>query len=108
MLYVTHITTRKIFTFFRMAPGLGTCELCNITNIEFCNETFFSISSCKVHRGQPLVVLKYHRSKLTLQEHKLFNDFICRYYPDYAPRGIGMQSIKDHWHDHLIKSPTYP
>jgi len=91
---------------FLRVPKMLTCDLCNVSNVEFSNDTFFSISSCNVHHGQPLVVLKHHRSKLTPQELKLFHAFISLHYPGYVPRGIGMQSIKDHWHEHLIKRPT--
>jgi len=64
------------------------------------HEWFFELI-CDTHKV-PLLVLKEHRAKLTDEEEIIVGQIAEILYPNRKPRGTGMHSIVDHWHEHYI------
>ena len=77
------------------------CSLCNVKNKEWESDKFFGLicRTCNV----PMIVLKEHKASLTDEEAQEFKKLIKIYYPDRKPRNVGMRSLPNHWHEHLIK-----
>jgi len=83
------------------------CPLCRLV---FDNEVktkiiykdmIMTITYCETHRDQPLVVLNDHRELPNPIEMNQIR-YICeKLFPNKKFRGY-MQSIPNHWHDHLI------
>jgi hypothetical protein len=77
------------------------CELCDAFPGDGVYSSFFLLEECNTC-GIPILVLKTHSPALTLAEQMLFYDILLEHFPGYEPRGIGMRSIPDHWHEHLV------
>lgn len=77
------------------------CALCNVKDKVWLEQGFFGIEKCDTC-NIPIITLEKHKSKLNKKEEKIFEDLIEKYYPGYKGRGIGMRSIPDHWHEHMV------
>lgn len=64
------------------------------------HEWFFELI-CDTHKV-PLLILKEHRAELTEEEKIIAQKINNLLHPDRKPRGTGMHSIVDHWHEHYI------
>jgi len=81
-----------------ISKALMGCELCNATPERIIGN--FYILTCRVHEV-PMLVLKEHRPVLTKIEKNEAEDIRLKVFPDKKFRGY-MQSIPEHWHDHLV------
>jgi len=75
------------------------CDLCIAKDKIWEEKNFYGLI-CSFH-NQPMIVLKEHHFYLTEQEKIEAEDIRKKRYPSLKFRGY-MQSIPDHWHDHLI------
>ena len=86
------------------------CELCDAIRSGdgvLITDRFFMIRACRTCQQElgeeiPLVVLKEHRRTLTADEQQAFEEIVATCFPGRVPRGIGMRSIPDHWHEHMV------
>lgn len=81
------------------------CLLCDY--VKTCDEdhrfgSFVLIDKCKTC-GVPILVLQFHNPCLDREEKQEFLSLMKNQFDTYKPRNIGMRSIPDHWHEHLIK-----
>ncbi len=78
------------------------CDLCNaVKSGHYANVgSFIYIPKCRTC-GDPMLVSKYHKPKLDEFEQKEFDIYMTES-GNYRPRGIGMQSHKQHYHEHLL------
>lgn len=81
-----------------------SCQLCHISDKDkiWQEGDFFGIEKCKTC-GEPMIVHVFHVKELSFLDNKAALRLMKKYWPDREPRGIGMRSIKNHWHEHLIK-----
>lgn len=78
------------------------CDLCTAyKNHEGkdISKSFFLLT-CKIH-DQPMIVLKAHRAELTDSEKIELQDIMYKRFIGKRLRGY-MQTILNHWHDHII------
>lgn len=87
------------------------CELCELvkgidhgeTKEEVLyNDRVFVAVYCKTHPGTPMAVVREHTVSLTQQVLGYIYGVMGKKYSDRIPRGTGMTSIKDHWHEHWV------
>lgn len=78
------------------------CELCEAVKNNEGTDTkgLFIILICKIH-NVPMLVLKEHKSRLTGPERQEAEWHLRLMCPGRRFRGY-MQSIKGHWHDHMV------
>ena len=85
------------------------CDLCNLVNQKrnplknirfgiFMYEPECADPEC----AMPMIILREHRAELTAIEQVEFEIILEEHFPGLKARGIGMRSIKDHWHEHLV------
>ena len=78
------------------------CRLCDAYPADKDLGLFYLVEQCD-NCKIPIVVLKEHRKDLNEEESFEFKRLLEEEFPNYKPRGIGMRTIPDHWHEHLVK-----
>ena len=78
------------------------CRLCESCPAEQDFGLFYLIEQCDTCKI-PIVVLKEHHKDLNEEEAYEFKRLLEEEFPNYKPRGIGMRTIPDHWHEHLVE-----
>jgi len=63
---------------------------------------FIFIPKCRTC-GEPMLVYNHHVAELSEGIYRQFKAIISSYFPNMKPRGIGMRSLKDHWHEYLTR-----
>jgi|GEM_PF-6660274 len=79
------------------------CELCNVSQTDKLFETadFFGLQCRKC--DVPMVVSRFHVSSLPPVDLRKADKLAKEQFgPSYKPRGIGMRSNPDHWHEHYL------
>ena len=97
----------EAFEVENMAEKNSNCDLCKLvfdndvkTKIihkdEICTVTY-----CSIHKTTPMIVLNRHSVSPSPSESNSIGEVMQRLFPNKKFRGR-MQSIKNHWHEHLI------
>lgn len=86
----------------------GNCSLCRKDSLReqphhdgICWVTFCPNPQCP-HQGSPMIVLNEHRPELTPEEWEHIKEVKEKLYPELKFRGEGMNSMPQHWHEHLV------
>lgn len=79
------------------------CSLCSLDGFRLYDDNIFSVVYCETHTDTPMAVLKRHTEDPTAREMAHIYSAMLKNFPGRKPRGIGMQSIPTHWHEHWIK-----
>lgn len=79
------------------------CDLCQAVESEEYEQLsqFRYIPECKTC-GDPLIILDSHKPFLTEDEQEALDKIMSWRFPDKKLRGIGMRSLKQHWHEHIL------
>jgi len=89
------------------------CELCELVKrIDrgeageevLHNDRVFVAVYCSnpAHPGIPMAVARGHTTSLTKWASGYINGVMNKKYPDRKPRGTGLATIIDHWHEHWV------
>ena len=54
------------------------------------------------HPGTPMAVYREHTETIPPEELNLITEVMKIFYSQKVPRGKGMLTIKDHWHEHWV------
>lgn len=85
-----------------MAAETTDCDLCKAYPGRKEIGPFFVLNCKTCKDNPPMLVLREHRGKLTMLETEEFLRVVYQHFPGNKPRGWGMRSITDHWHEHLV------
>jgi hypothetical protein len=78
------------------------CELCEVPEEDkkWSEDGFFGIICRLCHL--PMVVCEDHTAELETVDQEKAKELAEKYFPGRWPRGLGMRSCQNHYHEHYV------